>query len=665
MARKMTKKGMHKGPEYFNHLPISTCFVNKEGIILWKNQHFTNSFCLLERESIKSIFDLFQHSKLNNQTLESILGQRKSFCLEIKPNTSTLLNLSITPLKAEIDEGFLITVIDRNEELREKNTKELLLKIANAEKQSSDLQTFFKLIQHELNKILDAKNFFVVLWDKLHQRLTLPYFADEYDSFNLFPQGKTLSGYIIETGKSNLLTIKDIQRLQEVGIIEIVGKPAKSWMGVPLKTKDEVIGILAVQSYTNEKAYTKNHLKIFEFASQQIAYSIERKEYEQTLQLAKERAEEADILKTSFLANMSHEIRTPMNSIVGFSNLIARQSIPNEKKMVYAQYISNSSKALLAIIDDIIDISKIEAKQLKITKSPLNINSLIQELFDFYDNHLKKNEIKGISLRQHPAIEDESFQILCDPVRLKQVLNNLINNAIKFTKEGFVEFGYLIPNNAAIFFYVQDTGIGLPPEKTEVIFERFRQGDDSTTRKYGGTGLGLAISKKLVNLMGGQIWVESEVGKGTTFFFSLPLIIPSACEKVLKVTSDKTPWQSLKNHTILIVEDEDINFFFLQEVISPTQAKIIRATNGMEAIDCVKKENDISLVLMDIQLPIMNGYQATQEIKLLKPHMPVIAQTAYAMAEDRAKGLRAGCDGYLTKPIKPEDLIAILKQFLA
>jgi CheY-like chemotaxis protein len=362
---------------------------------------------------------------------------------------------------------------------------------------------------------------------------------------------------------------------------------------------------------------------------------------------------------------MSHEIRTPMNSIIGFSELITRKSIPLEKKDVYAQYISNSGKSLLALIDDIIDISKIDAQQLRIIKSHVQINLLLTELLDYFNSFKNENNNSNVVLKKHFAVEDDSFTLLCDSVRLRQILSNLISNSIKFTENGFIEVGYLLPNNATILFYVKDTGIGIEAGKTDVIFDRFRQADDSTTRKYGGTGLGLAISRKLVQLMGGNIWVESEVGKGTTFFFGLPLIIASKSERILQNIPKKGLSNPLNTKTILIAEDEDINFFFLQEVLSHTKINIIRAYNGKEAVELVKKNNNIALILMDIQMPVMNGYLATEEIKKIKPHLPIIAQTAYAMAEDKAKGERAGCDSYLSKPIKPSDLLKAVKQYLS
>ena len=649
---------------FINQLPTACCLVSSDGSILWANMLFSDIFLSSCNSHKNNAYNIFQYiltkpDELKNFTDRGIIHAQKGAM-----GTTQYFSISVSPHTVEDEELFLITATNQTKLIRERKTTTLLINIAKAEHESRNLDELFSLIQHELNTVMDAHNMFIVLWDKLRHKLTLPYFIDEHDIFDRFPKGKTLSGYAIETGKSLLLNENDISKLSNEGLIETIGTPAKSWMGVPLRNQSEVVGLIAIQSYKSAFAYNPDDLKILEFVSAQIAISIERKENELELKLSKEKAEQADKLKTSFLANMSHEIRTPMNSIVGFSELITRKSVPQQKKDIYAEYISNSGKALLALIDDIIDISKIDAKQLRIVKSQVKINAMITELIEFYNSYKNESSKHEVTLKKHFSVDDEGFSILCDSVRLRQILNNLLSNALKFTEKGFVEIGYLLPNKATILFYVQDTGIGIAPEKTTLIFDRFRQADDSTTRKYGGTGLGLAISRKLIQLMGGQIWVESELGKGATFFFSLPLIIPSKSETILENLSTKNAPSSFKAKTILIAEDEDTNFLFLQEVLSPTNVAILRAHNGIEAIELVKKNDSIRLVLMDIQMPRMNGYQATQEIKKLKPSLPVIAQTAYAMAEDRAKGERAGCDYYLSKPIKPNDLLETLKQYL-
>ncbi|MDD2278478.1 MAG: ATP-binding protein [Bacteroidales bacterium] len=648
-----------------NNLAVPICIATLEGNILWANTLFTEVFSCNNSDVKGYIFSIFPTILSNSNNLKNFKDKGLTHVKIDKNNIVKYYSIGVTPIISENTDYYIITANDKTELVRGQKTTTLLLNLTRAEEESLSFDELFSLVQHELNAIMDAHNMFVVLWDKLRQKLTLPYFIDEFDLYDDFPKGKTLSGYAIETGQSLLLNESDIIRLKNEGVIETIGTPAKSWMGVPLRNQMEVIGLMVLQSYKSVNAYSLDDLKILQFVSAQISISIKRKENEQKLRLSKERAELADKLKTSFLANMSHEIRTPMNSIIGFSELITRKSIPQEKKNVYAQYISNSGKSLLALIDDIIDISKIDAQQLKIIKSHVQINPMLTELLDYYNSFKNENNNSNIVLKKYFAVEDDSFTLLCDSVRLRQILSNLISNSIKFTEKGFVEVGYLLPNNATILFYVKDTGIGIEAEKTDVIFDRFRQADDSTTRKYGGTGLGLAISRKLVQLMGGNIWVESEVGKGTTFFFGLPLIIASKSETILQNIPKKELPNPLNTKTILIAEDEDINFFFLQEVLSHTKINIIRAYNGKEAVELVKKNNDIALILMDIQMPVMNGYTATQEIKKIKPHLPIIAQTAYAMAEDRAKGERAGCDNYLSKPIKPSDLLESVKQYLS
>lgn len=577
---------------------------------------------------------------------------------------NTHLELSFKEVVDTEPHQIIVWVKDKTSEIKQEKIKTILLSLAKSEVQIKEINLFYELIQRELNKILDANNFFVIQLDRFRQNLVLTFMVDEMDNFTKLPPGKTLSSYVIQQGKSVLLRKNEIEDLCNQGIVDYIGTPAKCWMGVPLLNNKEVYGLIGLQSYKSENAYTCDDLRILEFVSNQIAISIKRKENEINLRMAKEKAEEADKLKSAFLANMSHEIRTPMNAIIGFSELITRKSVSEEKKDVYAQYITNSGKTLLNIIDDVIDIAKIEAGQLKIAKSVTFINVMQNEIFEYFSNEKKRIKKENIIFTKNEAINDISFSILCDSLRLRQILGNLINNALKFTFEGIIEFGYFIPNNATILFYVRDTGIGLGEDKIPFIFDRFRQADDSTTRNYGGTGLGLAISKKLVEMMGGRIWVESEKGKGSTFFFTLPLIIPSSSLKIFEEKKDVSNPDIFKGKTILIAEDEETNFLFLQEVLNPTRISIIRAKTGYQAVNIFKNTNSISLVLMDIKMPEMNGYQATKLIKEINPRIPIIAQTAYAMLEDKIKGTESGCDDYLSKPIKPDLLISTIKKYL-
>jgi PAS domain S-box-containing protein len=389
----------------------------------------------------------------------------------------------------------------------------------------------------------------------------------------------------------------------------------------------------------------------------------ERLHFIENLKQAKLDAEESDRLKTAFLANMSHEIRTPMNSIIGFSNLLNDQDLNYEKKEEYLRHILQSSNSLLSLIDDIIDISKIEAGQISFNPVECNVNNLLKDLYRSYQETSRKD---GVEFRLQLPPESELCNLKTDPMRLRQILANLIGNAFKFTEQGFIELGYCVrrtDEKNSIEFYLKDTGIGIPKDKQAIIFERFRQVDDSRTRKFGGTGLGLTISKKLTDLLSGTLWVESEPKKGSTFFLSLPAE-EIYSDRILQTEHFNAFLYDWTGKTVLIAEDENLNFELLKAAIIKTKVKIIRARNGEDAFEQVKMNDKIDLVLMDIRMPIMNGYDATRLIKKLKPTLPVISVTAYAMSEDETKSLAAGCDMYLSKPIRPTNLLTVLNGFL-
>jgi len=388
----------------------------------------------------------------------------------------------------------------------------------------------------------------------------------------------------------------------------------------------------------------------------------ERQNFIKSLKEAKIEAEESDRLKTAFLANMSHEIRTPMNSIIGFSNLLNEPELQHNKKQEYLQHILHSSNLLLKLIDDIIDISKIEAGQLNVNIVECRINPLLKEVFNSFNEPNKKSNVE---LRLNLPPESDLFYFRTDLLRIRQILSNLIGNALKFTEEGFIEISYRIDDSKSkpyIEFCIKDTGIGIPKNKQEIIFDRFRQIDESRTRRFGGTGLGLAISKRLVEVLGGDIWVDSEPKKGSTFYFTLPFENGAEKDSIVieQFQAGKFNW---KGKTILIAEDENSNFELIKATIYKTKIKIVRAHNGEEAVAAVKK-NKVDIVLMDIRMPVMNGYDATKLIKSTNPELPVISITAYAMSEDESKSIEAGCDKYISKPIKPGKLLELINEFL-
>ena len=377
------------------------------------------------------------------------------------------------------------------------------------------------------------------------------------------------------------------------------------------------------------------------------------------LNIAKDKAEESNLLKTAFLNNLSHEIRTPMNSIIGFSQLLNNKALNDTKRESFVKKINNSSKQLLSIVEDIINISKIESNQEELFFETVSINNLLTELYDTYE---KEAESKNIQLFFENLLNPEDCFVYTDIAKLKQILNNLISNAIKFTNQGKIEFGCILKDKILEFF-VKDSGIGIEKNMHEQIFERFRQVEVDTTRDFGGIGLGLSISKEYVEMLNGKIWLISEVDKGSEFYFNIPFMKNENKETELIENEHKVNYK-LENTTILIAEDNELNFVYLEELLSITNAKILHVTNGFEAVKICKTNKNIDLVLMDIKMPKLNGFEATLQIKKLRPDLPIIAQTAYAFTDDKAKAIHAGCDDYIAKPIVEADFFDILKKYL-
>jgi len=398
----------------------------------------------------------------------------------------------------------------------------------------------------------------------------------------------------------------------------------------------------------------------------QITYYVsirpvtDRIKHEMELLEAKLKAEENSKLKTAFLSNMSHEIRTPINGILGFLDLLKTPSLSNSERNEYIDIINNRSLMLLKIIDDIVDLSKIEAGQMKLALEEFDLIKLLNSTYKVFNKLKTSMGKKSIELRLSLPESVKSENIIADPIRLQQINANLINNALKFTHNGYIEFGYNVKSSDYLEFFVNDTGIGIPKNELEHIFERFWQFENTTRKKYKGSGLGLPISKGLIDLMGGKIQVDSEYHKGTTFKFTIPY--KKSQKKSQKPTNNieeeiKFEWLG-KN--ILLVEDDEINMKYLQLLLKPTKANILSANNGQQAIDICNDNNDINIILMDIQLPVIDGFEALAEIKKINKNIPIIAQTGFALNEEKEKCLQAGFNNYITKPINKNLLFDII-----
>ncbi len=383
----------------------------------------------------------------------------------------------------------------------------------------------------------------------------------------------------------------------------------------------------------------------------------ENKRAEEKIKAALKKATESDRLKSAFLANMSHEIRTPMNGILGFTGLLKKPQLSGEEQAKYISIIEKSGNRLLNTINDLMDISKIEADQMEVQISKVNINNKMEDLYDFFKPQFDK---KGIRLSFTNALSKEKANINTDREKLYAVLTNLIKNAFKYTHKGRVEFGYDIKDND-LEFYVKDTGIGISADRQNAIFDRFIQADIEDKNVYEGSGLGLSISKAYVEMLGGKIRVESKEGLGSQFYFTIPYNADTETISKSKEEPEVTGEHLDKKLKILIVEDEETADMYLSIVLENIGKEILHATTGIEAIDICRKDPDIDLIMMDIKMPEMDGYEATRKIREFNKDVIIIAQTAYALVGDREKSLEAGCDDHISKPIDPTLLTELIK----
>ena len=455
---------------------------------------------------------------------------------------------------------------------------------------------------------------------------------------------------LLESGENKKDYLKDVLQTIESG---------RSWRG-ELRSRREN-GTTYWENVIISPIFDENqNIQHFVALTEDIS---EKKQMVEELRIAKEKAEESDRLKSLFLANMSHEIRTPLNGILGFSNIICSGEAEKDKMEMYGKIIENSGRRLLTVIDDIIDISKIQANQLKIYMGKFNMNELIHELFVFYRTQ-NAEQLKNVDFECTPCEDETQRWIYSDKNRVYQVLRNLIDNAFKFTQTGKIEFGCSASSSEALTMYVKDTGIGIEPDKEKVIFQSFRQAQEGTSRKYDGSGLGLAIVSGILERLGGKIWVDSTPGSGSTFYFTLARNIEKIEEQpVAEQPQLERETKAENGKRIVSVEDDKASVEYLKIVMKSLGYELVNFNLAREAINYLKSQ-DADLILMDVQLPEMNGFDATREIKATFPEIPVIIQTAYAMKSDMEKAYQAGCDDYLAKPLSLRILKEKIKKYV-
>jgi PAS domain S-box-containing protein len=387
----------------------------------------------------------------------------------------------------------------------------------------------------------------------------------------------------------------------------------------------------------------------------------ERKRFENDLLNALNKAQESDRLKSAFLANISHEIRTPMNGILGFSGLLKQADLNSEKQHEYIDIIERSGKRMLNTINDLIDISRIESGQVKISNKLINFNDLLSQLYHFFKPEAKE---KGLDLMYEPTLEDNKALVSTDEEKLFAIMSNYLKNAIKYTQTGSIHLGYKV-KDSSLEFFVKDSGIGIPKEKHDAVFERFVQADLSITKPYEGSGLGLAISKAFAEMIGGKVRLESEPGKGSIFYLRLPLNNTETISttKTYKNDQPKQTKEELKDLDLMIVEDDEASVLYLKILLENKCSSLMIAKTGGQAIKLVKDHPEIDLILMDVRMPDMDGYTATNMIREFNKDVLIIAQTAYAMESDRDKAIEAGCNGYISKPISEDLLFSTIREF--
>jgi signal transduction histidine kinase/ActR/RegA family two-component response regulator len=441
-----------------------------------------------------------------------------------------------------------------------------------------------------------------------------------------------------------------------------------------------LIGMFAaynIEYYARRDFFQKQELDHRKIAVEEVNKNLENIVEKRTKELinAKEKAEENDRLKSAFLANMSHEIRTPMNGILGFSELLKTPDLSGENQKEFINIIEKSGLRLLNIINDIVDISKIESGQMEVSVSRTNVTDQIKYLYKFFK---QEAEQKGLQFICNNLMPVNAAIIYTDKEKLYAILTNLIKNAIKFTDKGVIEFGYDMaempgmisitetPGMASLRFYVRDTGIGIPKERQQAIFDRFVQADISDTRAFQGAGLGLSISKAYIEMQGGKIWLESEEGKGSAFYFTIPYKVDVE-EKIISdsIGSGSEIKNIIRKMKILIVEDDKASEMLISMAIKSFSKEVLKVTTGSEAVEACQKNSDIDLVLMDIKIPGIDGYEATRQIRKFNKSVIIIAQTAFALIGDKEKAIAAGCNDYISKPTNKDSLLAMISKHLA
>jgi PAS domain S-box-containing protein len=652
-------------------IPEAIAIITTDGKIIIINKEFTDLFGYTTEEAINVDIDsLILPEELKSESIgpDIIAAEKHKLVKQTirRDKYGRKIQVSLIATNVLINSEIVASLgIYRDISLEKKiqTIQEILYNISTAALNQMDIKDIYPTIVNELSKIWDTSNFFIALYDKATDSLSMPFFSDEKDQFEKVPARKTITKWAIGLKRSVLLKVNDLKDLENSGNIALVGSQCKVWMGVPLKADKEIIGVMAFQDYHDEDKFSQDDVNVLEFIANQIAIAIQRRIMIDNVIQAGKKAEEAAQSKQQFMSTMSHEIRTPLNEVIGITNLLL-QGNPREDQMDFIKTLRFSGNHLLTLVNDVLDYNKMESGKIEFEQAQFNLSDFLKDIHRTYSFRSKSKNIEFDIIKENELPNE----VIGDSIRLNQILSNLLSNALKFTQKGSIHIVIKEierrKKSSRIEFLVRDTGIGIPKDKHVVIFDSFTQASPDTTRHFGGTGLGLAICKKLVELQGGQINVESEPGKGSTFRFVLSFGIPEKSDVVRKSEASES-YSGLEGKKVLVAEDNKINFFVANKFLIGWGVIVTHAENGKIALDLLEKEN-FDLILMDLHMPVMDGIEATRVIrKSENPRInsvPVVALTAAIMSESHDKIEDLNINDYVLKPFKPRDLFDKIKR---
>ena len=613
-----------------------------------RGELLNKSFLLLLNEESKYIFDVF---------IKKILTSNKNESCEviITQNRNSPLHILLSGIVKQNENNYYISLTDITYRKQIENVQLFLLQ----NKRYDDYSKFFESITKYLSQTLGMEYVCIEkLEDDGYTTQTLAV-CDGKNNFSHVSLNLKETPFDFFIGKTSCYFQDSVSEIFPKNTLFKYLK-AKSFIGVTIYSFiNKPIGFIAVigKKPIDNPALVETILKL---VSMRVARELEIIHTHNILIKAKEKAEESDRLKSAFLANMSHEIRTPISGILGFAYFLKNQELSFETQKEYISIIEKSGLRMLNIINDIIVISKIDVGIYDIDITATNINEQIEFIYSFFK---PEAELKGLKFKLNNNITKEGIVLNTDKEKIYSILTNIIKNAIKFTNKGVIEFGYNIKDDF-LEFYIKDTGIGINIVQQKIIFERFRQGSESYSREYEGSGLGLSISKAYVELLGGKIWVESERDIGSTFYFTLPYDKVSANNlSIINDTENFEENKVLRSLKILIVEDDNIIEKIITLKVEKYSKEILRANNGLDALRICKNNLDIDLILMDIKLPIMDGYDSIRQIRKFNAGVIIFAQTAYTFDNDRQKAFDAGCNEFITKPYERDIIEKLIEEY--